>query len=179
MENFERYVFHKGKLFPGNKKPESQELKNVKMLIHDRDGFNMNRIKKLANLHPNSIWDPENADYGSLLDSIMLGFKYVTIDSDLELPKLKISHALCKNAITKFTLEKSIEQIIKRLNTLKNEIQRPVLIIGKNPGDIQELFEKMDTTLINKFDWYIAPSTSNENFDQIKIKIKGICKSSK
>ena len=177
MEYFERFVFHKGKLLPGNIKPESNELENIKMLIHDRDGFNMNKIKKLATLHPNSIWDPEYADYGSLLDSIMLGFKYVTIDSNLELSKLKISHALCKNAITKFTLDKSIDDLIERFNLLKNEIQRPVLLIGKNPGDLQKLFDKMGSELIKNYDWYLAPSTANEKINNKFLKIKGICRS--
>ncbi|RAH15760.1 MAG: hypothetical protein CMB56_002810 [Methanobacteriota archaeon] len=177
MEKIQRFIFHKGKFLPGELKPESPKLKNIKMLIHERDGFNMRRIKRLARLHPNSIWDPENADYGSLLDSIMLGFNYVTIDGNLELSELKISHALCKNAITKFTLNDSIEHIEERLNLLKDEIQRPILIIGKNPGDLQELFEKLDKKIIKKYDWYVAPSTSSESLHIKDLTIKGICKS--
>lgn len=177
MEYFERFIFHKGKLLPGEFNPESPKLKNVKMLIHERDGFNMKRIKKLAKLHPNSIWDPEFADHGSLLDSIMLGFNYVTIDGNLDISKLKISHALCKNAITKFTLNNSIEHVLERLSLLQDEIQRPVLIIGKEPGDLEKLFKKMEYELSRKYDWYLAPSTSNEPLKIEEIKIKGICKS--
>ena len=70
-------------------KTRFNQLKNKKMLLHERDGFNMNRIRKIARLHPNSIWDPENADYGSLVDSIMLGFTHVTIDGWVDLSKLK------------------------------------------------------------------------------------------
>ncbi|MAK04717.1 MAG: hypothetical protein CMA03_02365 [Euryarchaeota archaeon] len=178
MEVFERFVFNKGLLYPGAIKPDSVQLKNIKMLLHERDGFNMNRIRKIAKLHPNSIWDPEKADYGSLVDSIMLGFTYVTIDGWIDVSKLKISHALCKNAITKFTLNKSIERIIERLDALKNEIQRPILIIGSEPGDIQQFFDIINPKLAKFYDWYIAPSSSNEILSNSYIKIKGWCKSS-
>ena len=177
MQVLERFVFHNGNLYPGAIKPDSIELKNKKMLLHERDGFNMNRIRRIARLHPNSIWDPENADYGSLVDSIMLGFTNVTIDGWIDLSKLKIAHALCKNAITKFSLNRSIESIIDRLDLLKNEIQRPVLIIGFNPGDIQDFFDKVDLELGKKYDWYIAPSTSNEELSHNNINILGWCKS--
>ena len=177
MEVFERFIFHKGLLYPGGIKPSSIELKNRKMLLHERDGFNMNRIRKIAKLHPNSIWDPEHADYGSLVDSVMLGFTNVTIDGWIEVSKLKIAHALCKNAITKFSLDKPIENTIKRLEMLKNEIQRPVLIIGKNSGDIQDFFDNVDLKLGKLYDWYIAPSVSNEKLSHANIKILGWCKS--
>ena len=177
MEVFERFVFHKGLLYPGAIKPDSKKLKNTKLLLHERDGFNMNRIKKMSKLHPNSIWDPEHADYGALLDSVMLGFTYVTIDGWISISKLKISHALCKNAITKFRLNKSIEKTVERLESLKDEIQRPILIIGVNPGDIQELFEKVDLKLSKRYDWYIAPSAPNETISNSHIKISGWCKS--
>lgn len=177
MEVFERFIFHNGLLYPGGIMPESNKLKNKKLLLHERDGFNMNRIKKMSKLYPDSIWDPENADYGSLLDSVMLGFNYVTIDGWISISKLKISHALCKNAITKFRLNKSIEKTLKRLEALKEEIQRPVLIIGVNPGDIQELFEKIDSNLSKKYDWYIAPSVQNETITNSHVKISGWCKS--
>ena len=107
----------------------------------------------------------------------MLGFTNVTIDGWVDLSKLKIAHALCKNAITKFSLNKSIESIIDRLDLLKNEIQRPVLIIGYNPGDILDFFDKVDLELGKKYDWYIAPSTSNEKLSHNNINILGWCKS--
>ena len=47
MQVFERFVFHNGNLYPGAIKPDSIDLKNKKMLLHERDGFNMNRIRKL------------------------------------------------------------------------------------------------------------------------------------
>ena len=177
MEVFERFIFHNGLLFPGAIKPNSSELNNKKMLLHERDGFNMNRIRRIAKLHPDSIWDPENADYGSLVDSVMLGFTHVTIDGWIDVSKLKIAHALCKNAITKFSLNKSIESIVERLELLKNEIQRPILIIGINPGDIQNFFDSLDLKLRKNYDWYIAPSISNEKLSHINIKILGWCKS--
>ncbi len=177
MEVFERYVFHKGLLYPGAIKPDSKDLRNKKLLLHERDGFNMNRIRKMSKLHPNSIWDPQYADYGSLVDSVMLGFTYVTIDGWMDISKLKIAHALCKNAITKFRLNKSIEDTIARLIKLKNDIQRPVLIIGENPGDIQILFDEIDDDLSKKYDWYVAPSFSNEIISSTNIKISGWCRS--
>jgi len=177
MEIFERFVFHKGLLYPGAIKPDSKILKNKKLLLHERDGFNMDRIRKMSKLHPNSIWDPQDANHGSLLDSVMLGFTYVTIDGWTDVSKLRISHALCKNAITKFRLDNSIEKTISRLNLLKNDIQRPILIIGDNPGDIQQFFDKIDTKLANLYDWYIAPSSSNEVLSSVGIKISGWCSS--
>ena len=63
------------------------------------------------------------------------------------------------------------------LTLLKNEIQRPVLIIGCNPGDIQKFFDKIDLKLGKKYDWYIAPSVSNEKLSHNNINILGWCKS--
>lgn len=131
----------------------------------------------MSKLHPNSIWDPQDANHGSLLDSVMLGFTHVTIDGWTDISKLRISHALCKNAITKFKLNNSIEKTISRLNLLKKDIQRPILIIGENPGDIQQFFDKIDTELANLYDWYIAPSSSNEVLSSVGIKISGWCSS--
>jgi hypothetical protein len=177
MEIFERYVFHKGLLYPGAIHPESEIVKHKKMLLHERDSFNMKRIKKMSTVHPNSIWDPENADYGALVDSVMLGFTYVTIDGWLETSRLKIAHALCKNAITKFKLNKSIEETIERLDDLKNIIQRPILIIGVNPGDVDQFCTELKPSLAKMYNWYFAPSVSNEKILNSNIKISGWCTS--
>ena len=175
MEIFERYVFNNGLLFPGAIRPDSNILKNKKMLLHERDNFNMKRIKKMSELHPNSIWDPQKSDYGALVDSVMLGFTYVTIDGWLSIQKLEIAHALCKNAITKFDLEKSIDATIKRLEHLKNIIQKPILIIGFEPGDVEEFCKRIKPSLAKMYIWYIAPSIPNEKITSSNIKIKGWC----